>query len=78
MFNKRTGFYWVQYGLLSCVSQKIVAAKWRIYKGKCFCQIEPLSRDRARILYLIILWFKITMSQSLELRPDGLIAETVT
>ena len=27
-----------------------------IYKGKCFCQIEPLSRDRARILYLIILW----------------------
>ena len=21
-----------------------------------FCQIEPLSRDRARILYLIILW----------------------
>ena len=30
--------------------------KWRIYKGKCFCQIGPLSRDRARILYLIIIW----------------------
>ena len=29
--------------------------KWRIYKGKFFCQIGPLSRDRARILYLIIL-----------------------
>ena len=26
--------------------------KWRIYKGKCFCQFGPLSRDRARILYL--------------------------
>ena len=26
--------------------------KWRIYKGKWFCQIEPLSRDGARILYL--------------------------
>ena len=69
--------------LLSRVSQKIVATKWRIckgkislpqdivqkqtvifeenpkwriYKGKCFYQIGPLSRDRARILYLIILW----------------------
>ena len=30
--------------------------KWRIYKGKFFCQIGPLSCDRARILYLIILW----------------------
>ena len=30
--------------------------KWRIYKGTFFCQIGPLSRDRARILYLIILW----------------------
>ena len=29
--------------------------KWRIYKGKVFCQIGLLSRDRARILYLIIL-----------------------
>ena len=29
--------------------------KWRIYKDKLFCQIGPLSRDRARILYLIIL-----------------------
>ena len=29
--------------------------KWQIYKGKFFCQIGPLSRDRARILYLIIL-----------------------
>ena len=27
-------------------------SKWRIYKGKLFCQIGPLSRDRARILYL--------------------------
>ena len=26
--------------------------KWRIYKGKLFCQIGHLSRDRARILYL--------------------------
>ena len=32
--------------------------KWRIYKGKFFCQIGPLSRDRAHILYLIILWFQ--------------------
>ena len=33
--------------------------KWRIYKeGTYFCQIGPLSRDRARILYLIILWVK--------------------
>ena len=31
-------------------------SKWRIYKGKFICQIGPLSRDRARILYLIILW----------------------
>ena len=46
----------IECGLLSHVSQKIVAIKWRIYKGKFFCQIEPLSRDRARILYLIILW----------------------
>ena len=30
--------------------------KLRIYKGKLFCQIGPLSRDRARILYLIIIW----------------------
>ena len=30
--------------------------KWRIYKGKFSCQIGPLSRDRARSLYLIILW----------------------
>ena len=29
--------------------------KWQTYKGKFFCQIGPLSRDRARILYLIIL-----------------------
>ena len=29
--------------------------KWRIYKGTFSCQICPLSRDRARILYLIIL-----------------------
>ena len=34
--------------------------KWRIYKGKCFCQIRPLSRDRARILYLIIIWLSYT------------------
>ena len=32
--------------------------KWRIDMGKIFCQIGPLSRDRARILYLIILWMK--------------------
>ena len=80
----------IECGLLSRVSQKIVATKWRIYKGKIisspqdilckskrlifeenqkwriykgkmFCQIGPLSRDRARILYLIILW----------LNPDG-------
>ena len=45
----------IKCGLLSRVSQKIVATKWRIYKGKMFCQIGPLSRDRARILYLVIL-----------------------
>ena len=44
----------IECGLLSRVSQKIVATKWRIYKGRFFCQIGPLSRDRARILYLII------------------------
>ena len=47
----------IECGLLSRVSQKIVATKWRIYKGKLFCQIGPLSRDRARILYLIIIWY---------------------
>ena len=30
--------------------------KWWIYKGKFVCQIGSLSRDRARILYLIVLW----------------------
>ena len=35
--------------------------KWRIYKGKFFWQIGPLSRDRARILHLIILWFTPTV-----------------
>ena len=38
--------------------------KWRIYKGKFFCQIRPLSRDRARILYLIILWSRLLNANS--------------
>ena len=67
----------IECGLLSRVSEKIVATKWRIYKGKInspqdFCyknnvrniqnggfiraKSGPLSRDRARILYLLILW----------------------
>ena len=30
---------------------------WNTVKiGKLFCRIGPLSRDRARILYLIIIW----------------------
>ena len=37
--------------------------KWQIYKGKCFCQIGPLSRDRARIPYLIILCPKPTSQE---------------
>ena len=32
--------------------------KWRIYKSRFVYQIGPLSRDRARILYLIILCCK--------------------
>ena len=42
----------IECALLSRVSQKIVATKWRIYTGKMFCQIGHLSRDRAHILYL--------------------------
>ena len=64
----------IECGLLSRLSQKIVATKWRIYKGKMSspqgtkwriykgkfsCQIGPLSRDRARILYVIILCVKV-------------------
>ena len=44
--------------------------KWRIYKGKLFCQIGPMSRDRARILYLIILCFQPGSSQQLVARSS--------
>ena len=48
----------IECGLLSRVSQKIVATKWRIYKGKCFLlNWTPVTwSDRARVLHLIILW----------------------
>ena len=41
--------------------------KWPIYKGKFFWQIGPLSRDRARILYLIILWAELTLHKAVEI-----------
>ena len=42
--------------------------KWRIDMGKIFCQIGPLSRDRARILYLIILWVVVTTKTRIHCR----------
>ena len=45
-------------GLLSRVSKKLFPQNGGFIRAKFCCQIGPLSRDIARIIYLIILWVR--------------------